>query len=113
MATRTRRARTQRGGTYRVGKSSIHGVGIIAKRDFSPNEKIFKAIEANKKITPIGRKINHCPIESQQMNTILVKEADGWWIVGSRRIKKGEELTLDYNTTPDFIAKANPAWKCS
>ena len=40
------------------------------------------------------------------------KIGDEWFVVSNRAIKKGEEITSDYNDTPDFIAKPDSNWTC-
>jgi hypothetical protein len=91
-----------------LSKSNIEGVGVFCNKDYQINQQIFKAIENDKNITEIGRKINHC----NNPNTSLHKYDDGWYIVASKNINKNTELTVDYTYTPDFIRKPDPNWKC-
>lgn len=39
------------------------------------------------------------------MNTKLIKVGNEWYIYSSKKILKGEELTVDYVKTSDFINK--------
>jgi hypothetical protein len=91
-----------------VKPSRIQGVGLFAEQDYSPNTKLFKAIDNNKKVTYLGGKINHC----NKPNTYLLKENNEWFVYSKQYIKKNDELIIDYNNTPDFIKKPNPEWKC-
>ena len=40
------------------------------------------------------------------------KTTGEWWIIAARDIDVGEELTVDYTHTPDFISKPDPNWRC-
>lgn len=110
---------------FTIDKSKIQGLGLFSKRIRVKGEKLFVAIDANKKVTPIGRKINHCPgkdadgivpTDSILPNTVLSTEPDkttrDWWIIADRNINVGEELTMDYTHTPNFIKKPDPSWRC-
>lgn len=106
-----------------IGKSHIQGLGLFTKRPRVKGERLFVAIYSNKMVTPIGSKINHCPGERKDLldtdvrpNTYISETPDKttgeWWIIALRDIAAGEELTIDYNRTPDFIKKPDPLWKC-
>jgi hypothetical protein len=110
---------------FTIDKSKIQGLGLFSKRIRVKGEKLFVAIDANKKVTPIGRKINHCPgkdadgivpTDSILPNTVLSTQPDkttrAWWIIADRNINVGEELTMDYTHTPKFIKKPDPSWRC-
>jgi len=110
---------------FTIDKSKIQGLGLFSKRIRVKGEKLFVAIDANKKVTPIGRKINHCPgkdadgivpTDSILPNTVLSTEPDkttrDWWIIADRNINVGEELTMDYTHTPNFIKKPDPSGRC-
>jgi hypothetical protein len=94
-------------GNLYIDKSNIHGVGVYTKKNYNKNDRIFLAIDNNKRITYTGSKINHC----NNPNTELLTTSEGWNIVALDKIKKNIELTVNYNNTPDFIKKANPNWK--
>jgi len=105
------KTRKQRGGqTPAIKNSKIHGAGVFATKNYRANEFVFMAITRDKKITPMGSKINHCPSTSKKMNTKLVRRSDGWWVKTIVPVDADEELTTDYNETPDFIAKAEPRY---
>jgi SET domain-containing protein len=56
-----------------------------------------------------GKYINHC----LNSNTNLVKPNNSniFWMVASKDIKKGDEITADYNKTPYYISKPKPYYK--
>ena len=110
---------------FTIDKSKLQGLGLFSKRIRVKGERLFEAINANKKVTPIGRKINHCPgkdadgivpTNSILPNTVLSTEPDKatgtWWAIAARTINVGEELTMDYTNTPDFITKPDPTRRC-
>lgn len=55
---------------FTISKSSIQGVGLYTKRKRSKGENLFVAINSNKKVTPIGSKINHCPSKRNSERSI-------------------------------------------
>ena len=68
--------------------------------------ELFKAINEDKSITHYGQHINH----QKEPNTKLKEENGEYNIYSTKSIKKGEELTTDYDDTPSFISKSNPEW---
>jgi hypothetical protein len=108
---------------FTIAESRIQGLGLFTKRRRMKGERLFVAIYSNNEVTPIGGKINHCPggksvpgSNEIRPNTYLSETPDKirgeWWIIAERDIEAGEELTVDYNRTPDFINKPDPAWRC-
>jgi hypothetical protein len=114
---------------FTIGESHIQGLGIFTKRPRAKDERLFVAVDTNDNVTPVGTKINHCPsmktisatgrvapANTILPNTYLSPRADKttgeWWIMSARDLNVGEELTADYNYTPDFIQKPDPDWKC-
>ena len=114
---------------FTIGESHIQGIGIFTKRPRANGERLFVAVDTNKKVTPIGSKINHCPsmktisatgrvapantiLPNTYFSTTADKTTGEWWIMAARDLNIGEELTADYNYTPDFISKPDPDWKC-
>ena len=107
---------------FTIAPSEIQGIGLFTKRVRAKGERLFVAITPDETVTPIGSKINHCPgknvdaARSVLPNTILSTKPDKttgeWWIIALRNIDAGEELTVDYNGTPDFINKPDPGWRC-
>ena len=107
---------------FTIAPSEIQGIGLFTKRVRAKGERLFVAITPDETVTPIGSKINHCPgknvdaARSVLPNTILSTKPDKttgeWWIIALRDIDAGEELTVDYNGTPEFINKPDPGWMC-
>ena len=107
---------------FTLAPSETQGIGLFTKRVRAKGERLFVAITPDETVTPIGSKINHCPgknvdaARSVLPNTILSTKPDKttgeWWIIALRNINAGEELTVDYNGTPDFINKPDPGWRC-
>ena len=110
---------------FTIDQSRIQGLGLCTKRPRAKGERLFVAINADESVTPIGGKINHCfgkdrngviPTDSVLPNTYLSNTPDKttgeWWIIALRNIDAGEELTVDYTHTPDFILKPDPNWRC-
>jgi hypothetical protein len=110
---------------FTIGKSNIQGLGLYTKRRRLKDDKLFVAIQSNKTVTPVGSKINHCPgkfkhkadaaysiLPNTYLSTSADKDTGEWWIIAGRNIDAGEELTVDYTNTPDFIKKPDPSWRC-
>lgn len=108
-----------------IGPSHIQGLGLFTKRSRKKGERLLVAINSDESVTPIGGKINHCPIKdidgvvqpkSVLPNTYISSTPDKttgeWWIIAARNIDAHEELTIDYTHTPDFISKPDPNWRC-
>ncbi len=90
-----------------IKDSSIHGVGLFAKKDFNKNDYLFKGIHPTKEITHYASLINH----SYKPNSYLLENKNGWFVIALKHIKNGDEITADYRHTPYFIAKPDPSWK--
>lgn len=106
---------------FTIGESQIQGLGLFTKRRRVKDERLFVAINANETVTLIGSKINHCPANGSSARSIIPntylsttpdKTTGEWWIIAGRNIDAGEELTVDYTHTPDFISKPDTNWKC-
>ena len=127
---------------FENSESDIHGIGIFADKEYDVDEQLFKALENDDIMTNVltllqkeptffekikdiletyikyniitepALKLNHCPKSSSKMNTYLKKIDNGWYLFSKRKILIGEELTVDYNDTPYYIAKPDPNWKC-
>lgn len=95
---------------FYVAKSNISGEGIFSKYDRKINDKLFLAISNSFRVTQIGSKINHCWNPNTRLEKI--SNSGGWWVVANKKIKVGEELTIDYRYTPFFISKPLSTWTC-
>lgn len=92
-----------------LSKSNIHGVGIFSSNSLLPNSFIDIAIDKNKKITFFGSKINHSWNPSTRLiYSPVTKTYDVYTI---KNLDSGNEITLDYTFTPDFIVKPQVHWK--
>ena len=106
---------------FTIRNSQIQGLGLYTLQRRAKGDKLFIAINPDDIVTPIGSKINHCLGSADASKFILPntylswppnKTRGEWWIIASRDIAAGEELTVDYTNTPDFIDKPDPNWKC-
>lgn len=110
---------------FTIGTSKIQGLGLFTKRSRSKGDRLFVAINPDETVTPIGGKINHCPgkdsdgfipprsvLPNTYLSTSPDKTTGEWWIIAMRNIDAGEELTVDYTHTPDFISKPDTNWRC-
>jgi SET domain-containing protein len=93
-----------------ISESKIHGVGIFASKTFPPNSFIDVAINNKDIITkPFGSTINHSWTPTARL--IYSKGTRTYDIYTIKQLNKGEEVTVDYTFTPDFIVKPSPHWK--
>lgn len=113
--------------SWLIKKSDIDGLGVFAKIDIQPNKIIDKAStihnpfsafftndkvhiffnEQNGKsylfdISLFGSFINHQP--NTKANAKLFRIDDTYFLKTTRLIKKGEEITIDYNSLPPMFA---------
>ena len=95
-----------------IGKSTIHGNGVFANRDFEKGEIIVHDIFPhkpkgvrfydnvsldmfNKSIGIEGKNVNHC---SKNFNSDLVtNDYQIYKLIAIKKIKEGTEITADYN----------------
>ena len=95
-----------------VRKSPVHGRGVFAERSLNTGKKIayFEGYEidhetaysltfGSKRIEPTGilKHLNH----SCSPNALF----QGRWLIASREIKPGEEITIDYIATEPNISQ--------
>jgi len=92
--------------------SKIHGEGIFASEFIPKNTRVGFLIDATYAIervilidtrSELGRYVNH----QTEPNGRMEKESgtEAYYFVASQDIDAGAELTLDYNDTPEFVAK--------
>ena len=91
-----------------INQSKIDGVGLFAQNFIPKNKEIFICI-VNDEITRIGSLINH----SWNPNAIVIeKNNDSYSVNSIKDIKKGEEITANYNIgTPYWTHRADNNWK--
>ena len=92
---------------FRIAKSDIHGKGVIANKDLNPNEIIGDVIliKNGKRFSisnDLGKWINHQSYPNY--NGELVKSGNKYILKTIDYIKKGEEIFVDYDQLPSFIA---------
>lgn len=91
--------------SYRLASSVIHGVGVFAERFLPSGYVVGPVYDPFPYLTPLGRKVNHSFVP----NTILVYSGTRQFLVVSRDIEEGEELTVDYDQAFGSEA-ADPGW---
>jgi hypothetical protein len=91
-----------------IKKSPIAGSGVFSNKFRLKDQALFKAYSKNKRVTVICKKLNHC----WNPNSKLINTLGGWWLVATKDIAVGEEVTANYNHTPWFINKAKTWWTC-
>jgi len=89
-----------------LSESKIHGNGIFTSKNIKKDNFILNAIDKNNHVTDIGTKINH----SYNPNALLTFKLNKYNLYAIRDINRHEEITANYNDTPDFINKPNPNW---
>jgi hypothetical protein len=88
---------------YYVNKSNLGGKGVFALKDLKKGEtigllhKIIK-LGSDYEFTELGRMHNH----KDNPNCHNEKIDDKRYLVATKNIKKGEELTTDYRLQPDL-----------
>lgn len=96
---------------YKTDISPIAGKGIFAKKDIPKDNTIGLAIIKKRntgipnkdyKRKKLGKYVNHSP----KPNLKLKKKINKIYYISKKKIKKGEELTINYNNF-DFEGKRN------
>lgn len=90
---------------YEIKKSKIAGQGVFAKEDLKKSINLGIAFKKKKDTgipdkdyqrTRLGEKTNHF----SKPNAKLIKKGVYFYIQTSKKIKQGEEITIDYGTIP-------------
>jgi SET domain-containing protein len=100
--------------TYYIGKSNIHGYGIISACNIKKDEQIDVAFTYNTElnnliITPqFCKYINHKKDENTYLKKITRNNIDIYYIYSNKNIYIGEEITSNYDgqIIPPFIEKS-------
>jgi hypothetical protein len=88
---------------YYVDESKLGGKGVFAKKDLKKGETIgllhtIKKMRVDYDFTELGRMHNH----KDEPNCHNERIDNKRYLVASKNIKKGEELTTDYRLQPDL-----------
>lgn len=96
---------------YYLGKSQIHGTGVIAKRYIPKDSVIGLVIYYKYYLWPeitndFGIWVNH----TYNPNSMLYYHArsNKYYLIALRDIQAGEEIAANYDHTPWFINKPEP-----
>ena len=95
---------------YHIGKSAIHGKGVIASRNIHKGEVVGEAIAwelMGWHVTDMGGFVNH----SLKSNSRLVQDGLAYNLVATQAIGKGEEIAANYNETPQFVERPHADWQ--
>jgi len=95
---------------WSIKRSKIHGYGIIATKDIKQNTNIDCAFDGetgdDKNITEFGKHVNHSYTPNCILKFVPVLKSGTWNVYSIVDICRGEEITCNYNDTPNFIEKA-------
>ena len=96
---------------WRSGPSKIHGNGAFATEPIRGGEFVDYLVTGLKaggllgmNRTALGKKINHQSVPNGRME-IVPSKSDQYYLRSLSDISPGAELTMDYNDSPDFVAK--------
>lgn len=96
--------------SWKGGPSPIHGQGAFAQESIGDGEYVDHLITRlnagglmGGDRTPLGDHINHQSKPNGRM--VQVPSTDQYYFQSSGEIAPGDELTMDYNDTPSFVAK--------
>lgn len=91
-----------------IKKSNIEGVGVFPVYKIPKNTFIGVVIE-NNIVTYVGSKVNHSYTPTSRI--IFDFTDNKYWLISNRELTPEDEITADYNYTPNFIKKPDPSWK--
>ena len=97
---------------YEIKDSNIHGKGTHSKEHFEPGEFINCCVSAFKEkpvefdITHFGKHLNH----SYKPTAELRKEPPVYNTYAVKKIKPGDEVSVNYTATPEF-KQPEDSWK--
>jgi hypothetical protein len=82
----------------KIGKSEIHGKGLMAGKDLKPGENLGVSHVDNWPTKDIGENYNH----SDNPNAMSKNVGNKKIVVPIKKLKKGDEITVDYRTNPEL-----------
>ena len=87
------------GKTFTIGKSKIHGRGVIADQFIKRGEIVALAITHSGKVTKnMGSWVNHCGVNSTgYLYHFPYNDNCSVWLIAKRDLKQGDEITIDYH----------------
>jgi len=90
-----------------ISPSTIHGRGVFANQNIPAGSAIGTVVArrdgSEPVITQMGGTLNHGNSSNGSMEQ-STKGVDRYDLVAKRDISSGSEITVNYNSTPDFIA---------
>lgn len=93
---------------FKIDESPIHGKGVISTKELNPGDKInialYKSIIYHG--TKFGSHINH----SYSPNAVTKDEGDRYITYCEKKIKPGDEITVDYTVNPE-LEQPDPEWE--
>ena len=96
---------------WNEGPSDIHGRGAFAAEPISEGEPVDMLVNqlyagglAGGDQTALGKLINHQSTPNGRMENVP-GTPDQYYLRSLSPIESGSELTMDYNDTPDWVAK--------
>ena len=99
------------GSRWQGAPSGIHGNGAFASEPIGSNEMVdylVRGLQAGGLLggnrTSLGDLINHQSNPNSRME-VVPSTTDQYYLRSLSDIDPGTELTMDYNDTPDFVAK--------
>jgi len=104
---------------YFIGKSAIHGNGVICAYNIKKDELIDVAIIHNPDINEttitsnFGKFINHKKDENTYLKKVNKNNIEIYYIYSNKNIFIGEEITSNYDgpNIPSFIEKSRAQYK--
>ena len=96
---------------WHAAPSNIHGTGAFASEVIPSNEPVghlIRGLNAGGLLggeqTELGKYLNHQSRPNGRME-IVPGTVDQYYLKSLSDIEPGSELTMNYNDTPDFVAK--------
>ena len=83
---------------YKIGKSKIDGKGLIANQNIKAGDFIGLSHSNGKPVSDIGKFYNH----SDTPNAISRLVGNRRYVIASKNIAKGGEITVDYRKQPEL-----------
>ena len=83
---------------YKIGKSNIEGLGLIAATDLKPGDLIGLSHSNGEIASEIGQYYNH----SDTPNAVSELVGSDRYVIASDNISMGGEITLDYRRQPEL-----------